>query len=102
MRTMHKGMGALLDKQGIKRLATDEAVIFINRARDRLKSYSYNGVISYVRFTGSDKRAIDLSAIDEIARAFNSDGTLDYNRALKKHLEKRLKVKSESSELDVL
>jgi hypothetical protein len=93
MRGAHVGLAAQAARHqvSLSKLGPQEAVIFINRARDRLKSYSFNGVISYVHFT--DKRAIDMAALNELPRAFNADGTLDYSKALRVALEKRLSLK---------
>lgn len=103
MRTVHVILGASMSGQhnslevqaqneGIKlsTLKDGEAVVFINRKKDKMKAYSHNKVVSYVRFDDS-RRGIDLSALDEIPRAFTSHGTLDYPKALRITLEKKLK-----------
>lgn len=76
----------------VNELKTGEAIIAINKAKDKLKAYSYNGALTYIRFDDK-KRGIDLNAIDELARAFRPDGTLDYTKALKESFSKRLTVK---------
>jgi hypothetical protein len=73
-------------------LAPGEAVVFINKARDKMKAYSYNNVISYYR-SPDPSRPIDLDSLDEIPRAFNKRGELDYTKALKLRLEKKLAKK---------
>lgn len=92
LRAMHPGLKKLAARFDIDlgNLKDGEAVLFINRAKDKLKSYSSNGVVSYVRFDDK-KRSIDMDALNEIPRSFNSDGSLDYNRALKSALTKKLK-----------
>ena len=74
----------------LKDLAPAEAAVFINRAKDKLKSFSYNGVMSYIRFPREENRRIDMMALNELARAFDSRGVLNYNKALRQSLIKRL------------
>ena len=92
MRSMHNGLEKLClkHKVNLRELATNEAVVFINRAKDRVKTYSYNGVISYIKFEDSS-RPFNMDAIDEIPKAFKKDGTLNYPKALKAALERKLK-----------
>lgn len=56
----------------------------------RVKAYAYNGVISYL-IQQDKKRPLDLEALNELPRAFSTDGVMDYTKALKASLEKRLK-----------
>jgi len=106
VRTVHVILGAdlrgahgSLEKQAgsnkieLKRLKSDEAIVFINRAKDKVKTYSGNGVISYVRFDDK-RRGIDLDALNEIPRAFSATGQLDYTKALRLTLEKKLALKN--------
>lgn len=103
MRLMHDGLIKLAGKCKIslEDLKAGESVLFINRARDRLKAYSWNQVVSYVRFLDKN-RVLDMTAIDEIPMAFSKDGTLDYNLALKRTLEKRLAKGRRFKEVEVL
>lgn len=84
----------------ISELKKDEAIIFINRKKDKMKCYAYNGVLSYVRFD-DPRRGIDLNALDYFPQAFRSDGTMDYPRALRESLKKRIGDKK-FKELEVL
>lgn len=77
-------------KTGVKDLQKDEAFIFINRKRTMMKSYAWNHVVSFVRSVDIN-RPIDISCLDYLAKSFNSDGSMDYPRALKEMLEKKLK-----------
>lgn len=77
----------------LSRLKENEATVFINRNKDKIKAYSYNKVMTYIRFLPEDNRKIDMGALMEIARAFNSKGVLEYDKALKASLIQRLKEK---------
>lgn len=92
MRMGHQGLMALAKshKTGVKDLQKDEAFIFINRKRTMMKSYAWNHVVSFVRSVDIN-RPIDISCLDYLAKSFNSDGSMDYPRALKEMLEKKLK-----------
>lgn len=94
MRSAHPGLRRMAEKSNIDltKLNEGEAVIFINAKKTKMKAYSYNGVLSYVRFD-DPKRPIDMSSLNEIPRAFDRRGTLHYNRALLLTLQKKLRVK---------
>lgn len=102
MRSGHPGLKKQALKMGfdIDTLKEGEAVVFINVSKDRMKAYSWNGVLSYVRFTEKN-RAIDLNAIDEFPKAFSPDGSMDYRKALRASLLKRIGDKK-FKELEVL
>lgn len=102
LRAGHVGLRALAQKHRVQlsALGSGECVVFINRARNKIKSYSFNGVISYVRFDDA-RRGVSIEALDELPRAFRSDGTLDYDRALRVSLEKKLGMKA-TRQLEVL
>ncbi len=103
LRSGHPGLTKLAKSRGIvlKELRKGEAVIFVNSKKDKMKAFAWNGVLSYIRFDDA-KRSIDLSALDEFPRAFNADGSMDYTRALKASLEKRLARPGRVKELEVL
>lgn len=103
LRSGHPGLTKLAKSRGIvlKELRTGEAVIFINSKKDKMKAFAWNGVLSYVRFDDK-KRAIDLSAIDEFPRAFDKDGVMDYAKALRASLEKRLARPGQIKDIEVL
>lgn len=104
MRMMHFGLTELAKTKGVRldRLDSGEMVCFVNAARNRLKVYTYNGVVGYIKFTGDSRRTIDLEAIDEMAKAFRTDGSVNYARGLRTALEKRLKIRGRVRELEVL
>ena len=94
MRMGHTGLEAYAKTRKVHLNAMDEetACIFISRNRCRMKAYSYNGVVSYMR-APSESRPFDLNAIDEFPRAFDKNGKMDYSRALKMSLEKMMALK---------
>jgi len=94
LRCSHDGLKVQAKKSDIDldKLRTGEAIVFINTKKNRIKAYSYNGVLSYIRLPNS-QRIVDLSAIDYFPQEFNPNGTMDYARALKASLKNRLKAK---------
>ena len=84
LRTYTKKHG--LDMAGLK---TGEAVVFINRRKDKMKCYAWNGVLSYLKIE-EPGRVIDLNAIEQFPRAFDAKGHVDYVKALKISLGKTL------------
>lgn len=93
MRCSHQGLILMAKTKGVHfdKLHEGDALIFVNGAKDRVKALSANGVLSYLNLEG--KRKIDLAAIEELPKAFNRDGSLDYPKALKATLEKKLGTK---------
>lgn len=102
LRSGHLGLAAQAQKNkvSLKELEKNEAVVFINRKKNKMKAYAYNGVLSYVRFD-DPKRGIDLGALDEFPKAFDAEGQMDYSKALRAALEKKLKVRR-FGELEIL
>jgi hypothetical protein len=94
MRSSHNGLYKMIKSEGIdvSKMKIGEAILFINRAKDRLKSLSSNGVLSYVN-TEPLKRKIDLDVIEEIPRAMGIDGSMDYPKAMRLMLQKKLESK---------
>lgn len=90
LRCSHQGLIELAAKHGvmIKNLKPGEAIVYINAKKDRLKVLSWNRVLSYVNFTGD--RKLDLDALSEIPKAISPDGTMDYKKALRVTLQKKL------------
>jgi hypothetical protein len=87
MRMGHEGLKSYASRTaGLKldALPPQTAAIFVSRGRSRMKVFSSNGVLSYMKNRG--ERPFDLSALAEFPRAFNPDGTLDYTRALERRL----------------
>lgn len=103
LRSQHLGLIAIAKKANIDllRLNAEEAVIFINSAKNKIKSFSYNGVVSYIKFD-DPKRGIDMDALNEIPKAFDKNGTLNYTKALKASLEKRMLSRSRFKDLEVI
>jgi hypothetical protein len=91
MRGQHRGLSKLALEKGVdlRSLKDCEAVVFISRDRMRIKTVSYNGVLAFIK-AADRKRPFDLSSVDEFARAFNPDGTMDYAKALRSKLIKTL------------
>lgn len=83
------GLVAYAKSKGVKlkELEEETACIFISRDRRRMKAYSYNNVVSYMK--AEDKqRPFDLNAVDEFPRAFDKSGTMSYAKALRTQLMK--------------
>lgn len=91
MRCSHQGLISIAEKYGAKlsALKPGEAFLFINSSKDRIKSLSWNGVLSYVNFQGTGRK-LDLDAISEIPKAMGADGVMNYGKALRATLEKKL------------
>lgn len=83
MRLQHAGLVqyASENKVDLKSLSKGEHVVFINHALNRVKVFSPNGVLTYLY---RDKGRIDLNAFSEIATAFSSDGSIDFNKRLER------------------
>ena len=92
MRLGHDGLKALAraSKIDFDALKQGEALVFINARKDRMKSISWNHVVSFVR-SEDINRPIDLSVLDYLAQAFSAEGVMDYTEALKMALEEKLK-----------
>lgn len=93
MRKSHDGLVSYAKQKRIDltKLPDETACVFISSNRLRIKTYSYNHVLGYLK--APSYRPFDLTAIDEFPRAFNKDGLMDYNKALKARLEKELSKK---------
>lgn len=88
MRMGHDGLSSYAKKKGVELalLPSQTACVFIARDRRRIKAYSANGVLCYVK--ALTNRPFDLEALDYIPQAFSPDGVMDYDKALRKRLEK--------------
>lgn len=93
MRNQHDGLARLADNQGynLSKLNLGEHVIFLNSKLNKLKMYSYGGVLSYLRLP---KGRIDLNSIRSIPNAFTAGETVDvaYTDALRKSLALKIKM----------
>lgn len=95
MRLQHTGLRDLAAREGvhINALTKGEHVIFLNKAKTRVKLYSYNGVLSYL---WNAKTPLDLAAIQEIPNTF-ARGRFDMDAAMKTRLEKKVHGKNTGS-----
>ncbi len=91
LRSQHNGLAKIAARHriNVSRLRPGEHVMFINRARDKMKMYSANGVLSYLRL--GDRRKVDMDTIGEIPRAFDGSLSLAYERALTKTVKQKLR-----------
>lgn len=92
LRFGHEGLAKLAkdSKINVDILLPGEFVIFINSKMDRLKLYTANQIIAYLKLkTGK----IDLRAIQLIPQAFKASGKIEYDVALKEVIENHLRGK---------
>lgn len=86
----HDGL-AKLSKQNavdVAKLNNGQYIVFVNSAKDRVKVFAANNVIAYLKLPHG--RKVDSRVIQEIPSAFQGNGTLDYDKALKAAVEKAL------------
>jgi len=76
-------------KLNVENLVSGQYVVFVNRARDRIKIFAANNIIAYYK---SPSGRIDMHTIALIPQAFEGPSGLNYDKALRKSLEKRLGV----------
>ncbi len=103
MGLQHVGLSKIMRTNNVDptKLPQSTAVLFINTRRDKMKSYAYNGAITYVRFDDK-RRRLDLNAVNRLAEAFSPSGHLNYNAALRSSLVERLKSRQPIKELEQL
>lgn len=92
----HDGLTLLAKKFKVdaRTLGQHELVIFINRARNKLKILGGGGkVIAYTRSEKS--RKLPLDAIQYIAQIFNEKGHIDIDAAIERHVTKALQDRTE-------
>lgn len=92
MRNQHSGLINLAasKKVNLRELARGEHVVFINNPCNRVKVFSHGNILTYL---WREKGRIDIQAFSEIAGAFNDDGSINFDKALKDSLIKRLEKK---------
>lgn len=73
-------------KINVKSLQPGEFVVFVNRAQDKIKMYASHNIVAYMKLEGGRRVTFDL--ICEIPRAFNANGRLDANKAMRDAAEK--------------
>lgn len=96
MRCQHVGLSEVARKKKVNltELENGEHVIFINVAQNRVKLYSKGNIISYL---WRQKGRIDLDAIQMIPQAFDRNGKVDIDSALRTSIEKRLFKKNRNT-----
>lgn len=91
MRNQHEGLIQMAKKQKVdpEKLEDGEHVIFVNAARNKLKVFSSNGLLSYKR---QEKGRLNMEAIIRIPQSF-SGGNLNWKEAQKQALLVKLEKK---------
>lgn len=94
----HKGLAeiAKAHKIRIEKLEPGQFVLFINRARTKLKALASNDVLSYVN---KDER-LTLEAIQYIPAAFGLKGRFSYDEALRMAIEESM-AKGQRKSLEI-
>lgn len=98
MALSHDGLNAVAIRLKVDpaKLERNELIVFLNRAKTRMKVLGGGGaVIGYVRM--SDKSRIPLEAIQYLPEVFSNSGKIDINQAVEKLLVTRLKLNRETS-----
>lgn len=93
LRCAHDGLAKVAkdNKIKIEDLEPGEFVVFVNSHKNRLKLFTANGVLAYLKLkTGK----IDLRTIALIPQAFKGSGRIDYDKALKDMIDEHLKVRN--------
>lgn len=88
-RCQHDGLALIAKRQKIKvdELKKGEHIVFVNALQNKLKIYSFNGVLSYFRLkTGH----IDLRIIKDLTETFNDDIALSYDKSVSAFIKKKL------------
>lgn len=90
LRGSHNALIALAatHKMDLTKLQTNEAVVFINRARTLMKVFVTGNTFSSTR-----RDYIDLDVVRHIPRAFGANGDFKYDEALRISLTERLAKK---------
>lgn len=90
----HNGLAEIAKKVAkikVDELATGEVLMFLNRAKDKLKILGSRGVVvGYLKMPKG--RRIMLEAIQYIPQTFGSNGAINYDSALTKALTERLQA----------
>lgn len=90
LRGSHNALIALaaIHKMDLTKLQTNEAVVFINRARTLMKVFVTGNTFSSTR-----RDFIDLDVVRHIPRAFGATGDFKYDEALRLSLTEKLAKK---------
>lgn len=91
MQNGHDGLQLIAKKGGVdvRLLGQGEFVVFINRDRNRIKLYATNNTTAYYK-RPRGASPLSLESIPNIVKAFGQSGKIDYDRALKQTIEKKL------------
>ncbi len=92
MRLAHDGLTALAKEEDInlETMQQGEFVMFMNTNLTRMKLFTCNGILAYMRSpTG---KPMDLRAVAAIPKAFMATGKIEYDKSLEKMLEKKLEL----------
>jgi hypothetical protein len=88
----HHGLAEIARKVAkikVEELGSGEVIMFLNRAKDKLKIVGSRGVVlGYLKMPKGQR--IMLEAIQYIPQTFGSSGALNYDKALEKALVQRL------------
>lgn len=100
----HEGLSSVAEKFGIKidKLSESDLILYINRARDKLKVLGAKGIVlGYVKMRKG--ATLPLGAVQFIPETFSGRGTIDIDGAIQKYLAKTLvRAKQNRSALDIV
>lgn len=90
----HEALFLIAKRLGVNlgTLPEKSLVIFINRARDKMKILESSGVVlGYIRMPNGEK--LPLGAIQYLPQAFSANGRVDVDGAVKLFIQAKLKVR---------
>lgn len=89
LHSQHDGLSKLAKKDGIdlQTLKPGEHVVFINVAKNKIKIFSSDKVLSYYK---NGNRQIRVDIIDQMVKTFGGNASVYYTRALREKLKKEL------------
>lgn len=98
MRNQHDGLRIIAKEKDVHLddLEPGEHVIFVNREMTRLKMFSAMGLLSYIK---RDK-GIDMNVIEEIPKCFSARGGVDWKKAERLSLDRKLGKRFEEDNND--
>lgn len=91
-RNSHDGLAAIALNNGIdvSKLAHGEFVLFLNAHKDRIKLYTSNNVLAYMKMP--HRHRVEMRTLRLIPEAFMASGRIQYDETLKEVLMKELKI----------
>src|SRR5687767_6054463 len=89
LRCSHDGLALVAKKAKIdvSKLQPGEYVLFINSEKNKLKLFTANNVLAYLRL---ERGKLEERTISLIPEAFMASGKIDYEKALRQVIEKEL------------